>query len=109
MKATLKKSDAAEPFTFRFDNDAGKMVVRSENYAQKPSAKNGIESVKKNSQDDARYEVKESTSGKYMFNLKASNGQVVATSALYDSESDRAAAMADLKANAASAEVVEDV
>ena len=52
MKAILKKSQASEPFTFSFVDDAGKMIVKSENYAAKKSAQNGMESVKKNSQTD---------------------------------------------------------
>ncbi|MAL95616.1 MAG: hypothetical protein CME40_11115 [Haliea sp.] len=33
-----------------------------------------------------KYELKTSTSGKYMFNLKAGNGQVILTSQLYESK-----------------------
>ena len=53
MTINLRKSDAKEPFSFIFVNAEGKTIVKSENYAQKPSAKNGIESVRKNCQDDA--------------------------------------------------------
>ena len=48
---------------------------------------NGIESVRKNSANDARFERKTSKSGKPMFNLKAANGQVIGTSELYESNS----------------------
>ena len=103
MQVILKKSDAAEPFTFSFVNAGGKSVLRSENYKAKSSATNGIESVKKNCSNDARYEMKEAKNGKQFFNLKASNGQVVATSAMFDSAADRDAAIAELKSNGASA------
>lgn len=46
---------------------------------------NGIESVRKNSQDDTKFERKESTSGKPFFNLKATNGQVIGNSEMYES------------------------
>ena len=105
MKAVLKKSSAQEPFTFSFVDVDGKMVVKSENYAAKKSALNGIESVRKNCQQDGRYEMKEAKNGKYYFNVKASNGQVVATSAMFGSEADRDEAIAKLKNQAPTAEL----
>ena len=107
MTINLRKSEAKEPFSFIFVNAEGKTIVKSENYAQKPSAKNGIESVKKNCQDDARYELKESANGKSFFNIKSTNGQVVGTSALFANEDERAAAIAELKADAPSTEFTE--
>lgn len=104
MTAILRKSEANEPFSFVFV-DGDSTIVKSENYAQKASAKNGIESVKKNSQEDSRYELKESTNGKFYFNIKATNGQVVATSTMFATESDRSAAISKLKAEAPSCKV----
>ncbi len=108
MTAILRKSDAKEPFSFVFV-DGDNTIVKSENYAQKTSAKNGIESVKKNSQEDGRYELKESSNGKFYFNLKASNGQIVATSTMFASEDDRAAAIDTLKSEAPGASVEDKV
>lgn len=107
MTIKLRKSDAKEPFSFIYVNAEGKTIVKSENYAQKASAKNGIESVKKNCQEDARYELKESTNSKQFFNIKSTNGQIVGTSALFADENERAAAIAELKADSAHAEVIE--
>ena len=107
MKAILKESQAKEPFSFSFVDDADKAVVKSENYTAKKSALNGIESVKKNCANDGRYELKESKNGKFFFNLKASNGQIVGTSALYASEAERAEAMALLKKEGPDAELVQ--
>ena len=104
MNVILKKSDAAEPFTFSFQ-DNGKSVLRSENYKAKSSAVNGIESVKKNCVNDARYEMKESSNGKFYFNLKSSNGQIVATSAMFASAADRDTVIATLKSQASDASV----
>lgn len=100
MKALLKKSSAAEPFSFSFVNDEGKMVLRSENYKAKDSASKGINSVKKNCTEDKRYVLKESTNGMYFFNVKSANGQVVATSAMYPTANDRTDAINHVKANA---------
>ena len=107
MKAILKESQAQEPFSFKFVNDAGEMVVKSENYKAKKSAVNGVESVKKNCQNDGRYEMKQAKNGKFYFNLKASNGQIVATSAMFGSEAERDGAIADLKNNGSGAPLEE--
>lgn len=109
MKALLKKSSAAEPFSFSFVNTEGKMVLRSENYKAKDSASKGINSVKKNCTEDKRYILKESANGMFFFNLKSANGQIVATSAMFASEQDRAAAIADVKVTIPTAEVEEQL
>lgn len=100
MKIIIKKSEAKEPFTFAFMDDSGKTLVRSENYAARTNCVKGVESVRKNSQIDSRYELTESKNGKLYFNLKASNGQIVATSALYAAAAERSAAIKLLKNNA---------
>lgn len=105
MKVILHKSSAAEPYSFSFTNEDGGSIVRSENYKDKKGALGGIESVRKNSADDKRYEAKTSSNGKYYFNIKSTNGQVVATSPMHASEADRAAAMQRLKTQGASAEL----
>jgi uncharacterized protein len=108
MTIKLRKSDAKEPFSFVFVNEDGKTIIKSENYAQKASAKNGIESIKKNCQEDSRYELKESSNGKAFFNIKSTNGQIVGTSALFDSEAIRSSAISELKAKSADAQVIEE-
>ncbi len=102
MKVLLKKSDKAEPFSFSFVAE-DKTIVRSENYKIKASAVNGIESVKKNSQESSRYELNTAKDGRFYFNLKASNGQIVGTSPMFKTEADRSEAISALKTNAPSA------
>src|SRR3546814_8678812 len=62
---------------FQFDLKAGngQVILSSEGYSAKGSCINGIESVRKNSQDDARFERKTASNGKFFFNLTATNGQ----------------------------------
>ncbi len=97
MKFVLRKSEAESPFSFVFKGKDDKILIKSENYKQKTSALNGIESVKKNCLEDARYEFKTSKSDKYFFNIKSTNGQIVGTSAFFDSEEDRKNAISYLK------------
>ena len=71
--------------------------------------KNGIESVKKNAVEDARYERKEAKNGAPYFNHKATNGQVIGSSEMYSSESARENGIESVKKNAPEAEVVEQL
>lgn len=79
--------DKAGEFRFRLKAANGQNILGSEGYKAKASCLNGIESVKKNSQNPDRFDKKTTASGKYRFNLTATNGQVVGTSQTYDSES----------------------
>ena len=98
-------TDNADEYRFRLKAGNGENILASEGYKAKASAENGIESVKKNAPDDARYERKETSSGKYMFNLKSTNGQVIGTSQSYESTSGRDNGIESVKKNAPGAEV----
>ena len=81
--------DKAGEFRFRLKAGNGEIILASEGYKAKASCENGIASVRKNAPDDKRYERKETKSGGHMFNLKATNGQVIGTSESYTSTSGR--------------------
>lgn len=76
-------------YQFNLVADNGQVILASEGYVTLTACKNGIESVKKNAPILARYDRLISSNGRYYFNLKASNGQIIGTSALYDSLLDR--------------------
>ena len=97
--------DKAGEFRFRLKAGNGQVILASEGYKAKASCENGIESVRKNSQNDGRFERKESKSGKPMFNLKASNGQVIGTSEMYESNSACENGIASVAKNAPDAKV----
>ena len=99
--------DKAGEYRFRLKAGNGETILASEGYKQKASAENGIASVQKNASEDARYERKETASGKPMFNLKASNGQVIGTSEQYSSSSARDNGIESVKNNAPSANTVD--
>ncbi|MBR9652119.1 DUF1508 domain-containing protein [Thalassovita aquimarina] len=98
-------TDKAGEFRFRLKAGNGEIILASEGYKQRASAENGIESVKKNAPEDARYERKETKAGKHMFNLKATNGQVIGTSESYESEAGRDNGIESVKKNAPDADV----
>lgn len=80
--------DKAGEFRFRLKASNGQNLLASEGYASKSSCTNGIESVRKNAAMPERFETKKTASGKFRFNLKSGNGQVIGTSQNYSSESD---------------------
>ena len=98
--------DKAGEFRFRLKAGNGEIILVSEGYyKQKASAENGIESVRKNAPADERYERKDTSSGKPMFNLKATNGQVIGTSEAYSSASARDNGIESVKKNAPEAKL----
>ncbi len=79
--------DKAGEFRFRLKAGNGENILASEGYKDKGGAENGIASVKKNASENDRFEIKESSSGKSYFVLKAANHQVIGQSQMYDSAS----------------------
>jgi uncharacterized protein YegP (UPF0339 family) len=98
-----KRSNGEFQFNLKAVN--GQNILSSEGYSSKANCENGIESVKKNSQDDAKFDRKTSSNGKYYFNLKATNGQIIGTSEMYEAEAGRDNGIASVKTNAAAATV----
>ena len=90
-------------FQFNLKADNGQVILTSEGYSSKAGCENGISSVKTNSQDDSKFDKKTSSNGKPYFNLKASNGQIIGTSEMYESTSGRDNGIATVKSNAPSA------
>ena len=97
--------DKAGEFRFRLKASNGQTILASEGYKAISGCTNGIESVKKNAPNDARYDRKTTESGKYRFNLKAGNHQIIGTSESYESESARDNGIESVKKNAPEATV----
>ncbi|MCV6593013.1 MAG: YegP family protein [Silicimonas sp.] len=93
---------------FRLKAGNGQIILASEGYKRRASCMNGIESVRKNSQVDARFERKTTRAGKWRFNLKATNGQVIGVSESYESEKARENGIASVAKNAPEAKVVDE-
>ncbi|MGF7231188.1 YegP family protein [Arachidicoccus sp.] len=90
-------------FQFNLQAGNGEVILTSEGYTTMASCNNGIESVKKNSQDDSKFEKKTASNGKFFFNLKATNGQIIGSSQMYTSEPGRDNGIASVKKNAPTA------
>ncbi|MCB9235840.1 MAG: YegP family protein [Bacteroidia bacterium] len=84
---TFEGKDGKQYFNLKAAN--GQVVLSSQGYASAASCKNGMESVKDNGDLEANFESLESKNGKFYFNLKAKNGQVIGKSEMYESAANR--------------------
>ncbi len=95
-------------FLFNLKADNGQTILTSETYTTKAACQKGIESVQKHSADDKRFDRMTTSSGKYRFNLKASNGQIIGTSEHYEAESGRENGITSVKKNGSTNIIVEE-
>lgn len=99
--------DKAGKHRFRLKAGNGEIILTSQGYSAKAGCANGIESVRKHAPSLENFEKKESGTDKFMFNLKASNLQVIGTSQTYKSSSGRDNGIKSVQQNAPGAEIVE--
>ena len=86
----------------------GQVILQSETYVAKDSATTGIQSVRANCGNDRNYQRQDSANGKYYFNLKAANSQVIGTSQVYSSAAARDQGIQSVMANGQSMVVVDN-
>lgn len=94
-------------YYFNLKAGNGQVILTSETYAAKQSAKTGIDSVRKNSPEDSKYERKE-RSGSYSFTLKAANGEPIGRSETYSTSSARDQGIESVKNNGPSSTTVDE-
>ena len=99
--------DRKGEFRFRLKASNGQIILASEGYKRRVSAMNGIASVQKNARNGGLFERKETKTGKFRFNLKATNGQVIGTSESYNTAAARERGVASVGKNALSAAIVD--
>lgn len=100
-----KRKDGQDTFVLKASN--GQVILTGEGYKSRKSCDNGIESVRKNSQVEGRFEVKTAKDGRTYFILKAANGQAIGKSQMYKSDSGCRNGMASVAKHAPTAVVVE--
>ena len=92
-------------YQFNLKAGNGQVILTSQGYSSKAACENGVESVKKNAPDDARYDRKTSSNEKHYFNLMASNGQIIGSSQMYESNAGMENGIESVKTNAPGASV----
>ncbi len=77
----FKQTDGQYHFHLKADNN--EIIATSEGYTSLEGARNGIEAVKNNAHDLGRYDLIENQNREWYFNLRARNGEIIATSEMY--------------------------
>lgn len=106
-KFDLKKSPSGK-FMFNLLAGNNQVILTSQMYDSKGAAEKGIASVKENGAQDSRYERLSSKNGEPYFVLKASNGLQIGRSEMYSGASGMENGIASVKANAPTAEIVDN-
>jgi uncharacterized protein YegP (UPF0339 family) len=102
----IKGNDKGE-YSFVLKAVNGEVVLRSQQYASKANAQTGVASVQSHSAQADRYEKLVAQDGRFYFNLKATNQQVIGTSQMYTTASARDDGIASVMANGPGASVSE--
>jgi hypothetical protein len=97
-----------DKYYFNLKAGNGEVILTSQGYKAKADCLNGIQSVKNNSGNAARFEVKKSNDGKDYFVLTATNGQTIGKSQMYKSESGCSNGMKSVTNSAADASLVDE-
>lgn len=106
-KFALKTGNDGQ-FYFNLKADNGQIILSSEGYTTKAARDNGIESVKKNATDASKFEKQISSNGKFYFNLKSGNSQVIGKSQMYESEASCDNGIRSVQTNAPNAGIAEE-
>jgi len=75
----------------------GQKVLASQGYTSASGVKNGIESVKSNGANSARYQLRTAADGSEYFVLKAGNGRVIGVSQIYATQASAKAAITSVQ------------
>ena len=103
----LKKT-TNDKFHFNLKAGNGQIILSSEMYESRSAATNGIESVKTNAANDARYDRLTAKSGDPYFVLKGGNGQVIGKSEMYKSAAAMENGIASVKTNGPTAQIADN-
>ena len=107
VKFVIKLGNKGQ-FYFSLKANNGQKVLSSEGYTSKSACTNGIDTVKNNAKDDTKHDRWDSSDGKYFFNLKPSNGQIIGTSEMYETSGRRDSGIEAVKSNTPGASVLDE-
>lgn len=119
-KFVVKETKTGVKFDLKAGN--GEVIATSEVYSSKAACLKGVESVKKNAvvaavedqtvegfatEKNPKFEVYNDKAGEFRFRLKATNGQIIATSEGYKAKAGCMNGIESVKKNAPEADVVD--
>jgi uncharacterized protein YegP (UPF0339 family) len=100
MAATYELKPAkGNTFMWNLKAENGEVILTSETYNSKDSAKTGIQSCRTNSPTDERYDRKRASDREHYFVLKAANGEPLGRSEMYTSAGAMETGIASCKTN----------
>src|SRR5690606_39166033 len=99
----LFQSENNQKFYFNLKAKNDQVILSSHGNDDKSGAINSIQSVKPNLGDDVKLERKTASNGKFHFNIKAGNGQIIGSRQMYASESGMENGIESVKTNAPNA------
>jgi uncharacterized protein len=94
-------------FFFRLKAGNGQVILSSQGYKTKASAKSGIRAVKTNALKEKQFDIKKSKDGKHYFNLVARNKEIIGSSEMYNSRSGAENGIRSIAKNAPEAETMD--
>ncbi|MCS3529139.1 YegP family protein [Chryseobacterium sp. JUb7] len=97
-----------DDYQFNLKAANGQVILTSQGYSSKSSCEKGIDSVRVHSKDRSKFEINTAKDGRFYFNLKAGNGQVIGTSQMYESENGLENGIESVKTNAPIALVADE-
>lgn len=107
-KYEIFKSERNNEFYFHLKAAGNsEIILQSEGYTRKASCLGGIESVKKNSQNEDNFDRLVAKNGEYYFNLVAGNGEIIGNSETYKSKQGRDNGIESVMRNAPVAVIVD--
>ena len=85
----IKNKKLDQPYHWVLKAPNHEVILKSENYASKHGALNGIESTQKHCPFDENYQRLEASDGNHYFNLRAKNHEIIGTSETYTTKAMR--------------------
>jgi uncharacterized protein YegP (UPF0339 family) len=102
------KIDKAGEFRFNLVASNGQVILSSEGYVRRDNCLKGIASVQRHCAEDRFFERTIAADGRYHFNLKAANGEVIGTSQMYADARSMENGILSVRLNAADAGVLNE-
>lgn len=103
----IKRSSDGQ-YYFNLTAANAEVILTSETYRMRASARNGIASVRDNAPFDERFDRLPAAGNQFYFVLRAANGEIIGKSEMYRSRAAREKGIESVKRNAPLAEVVHE-
>jgi uncharacterized protein YegP (UPF0339 family) len=96
-------------FQFSYKDKQNRTILNSGIYTRKTMCIKGVRSVQHNSQDNLKFNKKKSPNGNmFYFNIKSSNGKVIAISELFEEKEIRDFYISSMKSDVPNASIEEN-